>query len=95
MKLSDLTENPVIIKLSKGDINKQLGVAQEEAAELIVAISKMKRNKKDSYDNCIEEIADMTIMMSQLFRVFDEKKILLKIDEKLARCERRIIDGEL
>ena len=54
---------------------RQLDQAQEELAELIVAISKHKRNaNKLTIANVIEEIADVRIMLKQVM-------MLLNIEE--------------
>ena len=47
----------------------QTTVCMEECAELIQAISKMKRGK-DNRDNLIEEIADVMICMEILKQVY-------------------------
>lgn len=49
---------------------KQL--AQEECAELIQALSKDMRNKKHNVE---EEIADVLIMIEQLFNIYDMSEI--------------------
>ena len=51
---------------------KQLDQAQEELAELIVAISKFKRNvSKLTTANIIEEIADVRIMLKQVMMLLN------------------------
>jgi NTP pyrophosphatase (non-canonical NTP hydrolase) len=72
----------------------QMGVACEESAELIQAISKCLRYKDDieARNNLVEEIADVLIMIDQL-------KIIMNIKDyeidcyrkyKLERLERRV-----
>ena len=50
----------------------QMGVAQEECAELIQAISKIRRKGEtvETLDNLVEEIADVSIMCAQLEELF-------------------------
>ena len=53
----------------------QSTICMEECAELIQAISKMKRGK-DNRDNLIEEMADVLIVLTQLrfiYNVGDEE----------------------
>ena len=79
---------------------KQLDQAQEELAELIVAISKYKRNEnKFTISNVIEEIADVNIMIKQVMMLLDIKEFEVKSEEiyKLNRgmtklLERNFID---
>ena len=61
----------------------QLRQAQEEAAELIVAINHYLRGRALSLDHLVRELADMRIMMEQL-------EFILAIEGKTADYERRI-----
>lgn len=66
----------------------QEGVAQEECAELIQAISKKHRGKKH---NIPEEIADVEIMLEQLKIINDCFCDVENIkQEKVARLEKRL-----
>lgn len=57
-------EDAIFIKaIAKYGAEEQEGVAQEECAELIQAISKKHRGKQH---NIVEEIADVEIMLEQL-----------------------------
>ena len=47
----------------------------EECAEFIVARSKVRRNVPDSWDNLIEEIADISIMVDQMKLIIGEDTI--------------------
>ena len=72
---------------------KQLDQAQEELAELIVAISKYKRNEnKFTISNVIEEIADVNIMIKQVMMLLDIKEFEVKSEEiyKLNRLKKRM-----
>ena len=66
----------------------QEGVAQEECAELIQAISKKHRGKKH---NIPEEIADVEIMLEQLKIINDCFCDVESIkQEKVSRLEKRL-----
>ena len=76
---------------------KQLDQAQEELAELIVAISKYKRNEnKFTISNVIEEIADVNIMIKQVMMLLDIKEFEVKSEEiyKLNRLKERMLKDE-
>ena len=75
---------------------KQLDQAQEELAELIVAISKYKRNEnKFTISNVIEEIADVNIMIKQVMRLLDIEEFEVKNEEisKLNRLKKRLLNS--
>ncbi len=62
-----------VVNTNGADI--QSTICMEECAELIQAISKMKRGK-DNRDNLIEEMADVLIVLTQLrfiYNVGDEE----------------------
>ena len=68
----------------------QSTVCMEECAELIQAISKMKRGI-DAKDNLAEEIADVLIcieMLKQLYNVLD-----LDIESWIMQKQQRVMDG--
>ena len=72
---------------------KQLDQAQEELAELIVAISKHKRNaNKLTIANVIEEIADVRIMLKQVMMLLNIEEFQIKNEElyKLNRLKKRL-----
>ena len=71
----------------------QLEVVQEELAELIQAISKYKRIKSHkNYDNMVEEVADVFIMINQLVSMMciPWYTVEEEIDYKLNRTLQRI-----
>lgn len=75
-------------------ITPQLGILQEECAELIQAISKHLRGEPK--DNMLEEIADVEIMIDQIKILLDGYDLQAishikenKIDRQLARIEAR------
>ena len=72
---------------------RQLDQAQEELAELIVAISKHKRNaNKLTIANVIEEIADVRIMLKQVMMLLNIEEFQIKNEElyKLNRLKKRL-----
>ena len=62
----------------------------EECAEFIVARSKVRRNVPGSWDNLIEEIAGISIMVDQMKLIIGEESINKIRDEKLNRQIERI-----
>ena len=80
--------------------DRQSLIAAEELAELIQAISKMRRIGSDeidaleAYDNLVSEVADVLIcihQLQQMYRIFDAE-IQNKIDQKWKRTEARMHD---
>ena len=75
----------------------QMGVAQEECAELIQAISKILRKGEtvETLDNLVEEIADVSIMCAQLEELFGVRaSIAWRMHQKLDRQLERIMEGD-
>ena len=75
----------------------QMGVAQEECAELIQAISKIRRKGEtvETLDNLVEEIADVSIMCAQLEELFGVRaSIAWHMHQKLDRQLERIAEGD-
>ena len=75
----------------------QIGVAQEECAELIQALSKIRRKGETVKDlaNLIEEIADVNIMCAQLEELFGVRaSVALRMHQKLDRQLERIAEGD-
>ena len=75
----------------------QLGMAQEECAELIQAISKVRRKgeTKDAIDHLAEEIADVRIMCAQLMHLYRIVGLVTVIsNSKLDRQMKRIMEGD-
>lgn len=69
----------------------QLDMVVEECAELIQAINKFKREKKDSRDNLLEEIADVEIMIGQLRFILESDKEIEQIKEvKMLKIRERL-----
>jgi NTP pyrophosphatase (non-canonical NTP hydrolase) len=67
----------------------QLELAQEECAELIVAINHFKRGRVDAY-KVAEEIADVYLMCQELALIVGEEKVEQVIKDKIARTRERI-----
>ena len=75
----------------------QMGVAQEECAELIQAISKVRRKGEtmETLNNLIEEIADVSIMCAQLEELFGVRaSVAWHMHQKLDRQLERIAEGD-
>lgn len=75
----------------------QMGVAQEECAELIQAISKVRRKGEsgETLGHLAEEIADVNIMCKQLTLLFGlSLAVSRNIDQKLDRQLERIAEGD-
>lgn len=71
----------------------QIGMAQEEMGELLVAINHLKRNRIE-FSAFMEEVVDVHIMMSQL-RYMDPKLFDNLYEVKVARVRKRLgIDNE-
>ena len=74
-----------------------MGVAQEECAELIQAISKIRRKgtKTETMRHLAEEIADVQIMCEQLIFLYDiEPEVTAHYFEKLKRQLERIAEED-
>ena len=74
----------------------------EELAELIQAISKMRRAPDDptvdsgeAHSNLVEEVADVCISIEQLQEIYgiSDREIQWVVDKKCARQEERIHDA--
>lgn len=75
----------------------QIGVAQEECAELIQAISKIRREGENTktLENLIEELADVNIMCAQLEALFGVRfRVANCMTRKLDRQLKRIMEGD-
>jgi NTP pyrophosphatase (non-canonical NTP hydrolase) len=90
-----------ILKLviDKFGIDYQLAIVQEECAELIQAISKLKRagnsdhpgrTAKAAMNKLYEEVADVQIMLDQIKLMYPSKAYDTIRTEKLARLEKRM-----
>ena len=93
-----MTEIEVLRRtLRKNGVSEQLTVAMEECAELIQAISKIKRYGKEPelIYNLTEEIADVQIIINELLLIFGCKvKVSAWKKYKLERMEKRLEETE-
>ena len=81
--------------------DNQIDKAIEEMAELTKALLKLRHAKHKSpmepayrafWDNVVEGIADVQIMMAQMEIIFDETAVAREAGKKLARLEKRIAE---
>ena len=81
--------------IDKFGVVSQMRMAQEECAELIVAISKDIRYASIETANCLHgEIADVEIMLEQLKLIFDCHDIIETVKgQKLDRLKGLIENG--
>ncbi len=70
----------------------QLGMLQEECAELIVAVSKVERRKSGALENLAEEMADVQIMIEQIKLLVGKEKVEQYRKSKLHRLK-DLLDG--
>lgn len=74
----------------------QLAILQEECAELIQAVSKIRRGAPKAYEHFIDELADVSIMIEQLTSYMDDDDkttLYKKVNEKINRQLERINEG--
>ena len=65
----------------------------EECLELVLALQKLKRlrgDKKQKFDNVIDEIADVKIMITQAQMLFPKDLIDARVDYKMNRLKERL-----
>lgn len=66
---------------------------QEEAAEVIQAVNKLRRQTNNSsFDNLCEEIADLKNVLDQIISYIGQDYIQSLADKKIERQLRRIAD---
>lgn len=70
--------------------NNQRRILQEECAELIVAASHYDRGRPGAYENFVEELADVEIMISQMIYALHATSIDEWKEKKLARLKEKI-----
>lgn len=75
--------------IAKYGVEAQCKMAIEEMAELLNAMMKFDRGR-NTVDDIVEEIADVTIMMRQLSIVYGQKAVDLQISYKTQRLARRL-----
>lgn len=67
----------------------QVGLVNEECAELIVALNHVIRGKAELKD-VASELADVSVMLGQLLLVINHEKVNEIIDQKLTRAANKI-----
>ena len=80
--------------VAKYGTTPQLRQLQEECAELIAAISHYLRGRQGSYDELIEEIADVDIMIKQANIALSAYDIECQRTRKLVRLRQRLYSEE-
>jgi len=70
-------------------IEAQVDMAEEEAAEFIVA-SKHYARGKDGRDAVVDELADLRIMYEQLSRFVGQEAVEARVREKMDRLRERL-----
>lgn len=76
--------------------NAQCEMIIEECMELALALQKMKRvrgSRSEKFNNVIDEIADVKIMIRQAERLFPSDLINERVDFKMNRLEERLNEG--
>ena len=68
-------------------LESQLRQAQEECAELILAISHFIRGREDAEANVMEELADTYLMVNQLIRHFGKDEVMNIVNFKSNRVQ--------
>ena len=76
--------------ISHWGIDAQLGMIQEECAELIVAINKWFRNSDGCKEMVIEELGDCLVMCYQGLEIFGEDEVQKSIDKKIEIIKLRL-----
>lgn len=85
-------ETIVDTSLKRDGDTKKLQIAQEELAELVQAISKYMRGTPDSNMLVLEELADVTIVLSYVRQIcgFNLEDLVKAINIKLEREKKRL-----
>lgn len=72
-------------------IKSQLQMAQEECAELVVAVSHYQRNPTPAtFESVVDELADVKIMTEQLELIFGQAEVAIAVNTKLVRLQERL-----
>ena len=92
-KLEPMTKQQILATgmLRKYGISRQLNKAQEECAELIVAIAKYSEllGELGAAHRVREEIADVTIMLEQLRILFGPEQCDEALENKIAKVAKK------
>lgn len=72
-------------------IEAQLRMLQEECGELIVAVGHYSRGREKTFNNLVEELVDVRIMIDQMVIGFGIKREVSRImNFKLERLKKRL-----
>jgi len=74
-------------------LDAQVSMAEEEAAEFIVASKHYARDKVDA-DRLVDELADLRIMCEQLAEFVGREDVEQRVEEKMDRLRERIEEAE-
>lgn len=73
--------------------DNQQKVLQEECGELIVATSHYQRGRHGAFDNFVEELADVSIMVKQMLYALGCDEMFEQICEaKIERLKQRLVE---
>ena len=72
----------------------QMDMLCEECGEFVQARNKLRRNVDGAYQNCLEEIADIAIMVDQMKLICGADRIEQIMNEKLERQIQRISEEQ-
>ena len=73
--------------------DNQQKVLQEECGELIVAASHYQRGRHGAFDNFVEELADVSIMVKQMLYALGCDEMFEQICEaKIERLKQRLVE---
>ena len=75
------------------DIDAQVEMAEEEAAEFIVA-SKHYARGKASTEELVDELADLRIMQEQLTEFIGRDRVEQRVGEKMERLRERLEEAD-
>jgi len=82
--------------IHKWGASAQVEMIKEECLELALAIQKYSRIRGDKtvkYNNIIDEIADVKIMITQAQKLFPKDLIDSRVDFKMDRLKERLDEG--
>jgi NTP pyrophosphatase (non-canonical NTP hydrolase) len=85
----------IVAKLAGNGIWEQLNQLQEECAEVVRAVNRLRRKKQKAYVELCAEIADLKIMILQMEILLDNEIIEKKMNEKFFRIKERLASGQL
>lgn len=84
------TDNIYLKALHVYGIDAQLGMLQEECAELIVEVNHIKRSERANFNLLIGEIVDVEIMLSQIKFLFPSDEYNKIKEEKTKALQNRL-----